>query len=263
METHSQGEARGMKIGRILAVVLAATLLMGALTGTALATGTVTATGGDTYVRTGPGLGFDTLGILYEGESAEYLDDTQYDWRGVAWYCIVFEDMGDGWVSSKYTELYEDGGTYWGLCVQATARVNVRSGPGIGYDDMGTLIDGERIEYLDETRYDTQGNAWYKAMFYSNGVVWVSSEHSELVYGEPGGGETGDPTYSGSYVEATGELNIRTGPGLSYADKGTMRAGDVAVYLNDYAIDERDIVWYLVTFEGKTGWVSSRYSELY
>jgi len=252
-----------MKIGRILAAILAATLLMGALTGTALADGTVVATGGDSYVRTGPGLGFATMGVLYNGESAEFLGDIETDWRGVDWYCIAFEDMGDGWVSSKYTELYDDGGIYWGLCVEATARVNVRSGPGVGYEDMGTLIKGERIEYLDETKYDGNGKAWYKAMFYSNGIVWVSSQHSELVYGEPGGGDTGDPTFAGNCVEATGELNIRSGPGLAYADKGTMNKGDVADYLDDYEIDERGVVWYKVIFGTTTGWVSSRYSELY
>jgi uncharacterized protein YraI len=252
-----------MKIGRILAAILAATLLMVALTGTALAGGTVTATGGDSYVRTGPGLGFATLGVLHNGESAEYLDDTQYDWRGVAWYCIAFEDMGDGWVSSRYTELYEDGGSYWGLCVEATGRVNVRSGPGIGYEDMGTLIEGERIEYLNVTKYDSRGVAWYKALFYTNDVVWVSSQLSELVFGEPGGGDTGDATYSGIWVEATGDLNIRSGPGLGYQDKGTMGKGDVAEYLNDYEIDERGVVWYKVRFGTKIGWVSSRYSELY
>jgi len=252
-----------MKIGRILAAILAAMLLTVAPTDTALAIGTVTATDGDSYIRTGPGLGYATLGVLYEGESAEYLDDTQYDWRGVAWYCIALEgSMGVGWISSRYTELYEDGGSYWGQCVEATGRVNVRSGPGLDYEDMGTLVEGERIEYLDETQYDSRGVAWYKAMFFSNGIGWVSSKYSKLVYGDPSG-DTGDPTYPDNKVKATGNLNIRSGPGLGYLDKGTMIKGDVAEYLNDYEIDERGVIWYKVRFGTKIGWVSSRYSELY
>lgn len=59
---------------------------------------------GDSNVRTGPGLSYDSIGALKKGQSAEYLDESSIDDRGVAWYCIYFNGR-NGWVSSKYTEL--------------------------------------------------------------------------------------------------------------------------------------------------------------
>lgn len=65
----------------------------------------VRAISGDTYLRTGPGLSYSKIGVLYQGQAAEYLNDTQYDNRGVAWYYVRWGG-GNGWVSSRYTTLY-------------------------------------------------------------------------------------------------------------------------------------------------------------
>ena len=59
---------------------------------------------GDSNMRTGPGLGYDSIGALKKGESAEYLNESSIDDRGAAWYRISFNGT-TGWVSSKYTEL--------------------------------------------------------------------------------------------------------------------------------------------------------------
>ena len=60
---------------------------------------------GDSYLRTGPGLGYDRTGkVLHRGESATYLGSTSVDSRGVAWYKVRF-DGREGWVSSRYTRL--------------------------------------------------------------------------------------------------------------------------------------------------------------
>lgn len=57
---------------------------------------------GDSNVRKGPGLGYESIGILYKGEGATYCDQISYDNRGVAWYYVRF--CGEyGWVSSRYT----------------------------------------------------------------------------------------------------------------------------------------------------------------
>lgn len=63
---------------------------------------TVYAGSGDTNVRTGPGLGYASVGTLYQGQSATYLGETSYDSRGVAWYKIRWNGLAR-WVSSVYT----------------------------------------------------------------------------------------------------------------------------------------------------------------
>ena len=66
-----------------------------------------------------------------------------------------------------------------------------------------------------------------------------------------------------AYVEATAMVNLRSGPGLGYKDLGTIQKGETATYLGSYSKDERGETWYKVRFEGKEGWLSSRYTTLY
>ena len=61
-------------------------------------------TTGDVWLRTGPGLDYDSVAILKTGRSYEYLGESSVDGRGVAWYRISAGEK-EGWVSSRYTEL--------------------------------------------------------------------------------------------------------------------------------------------------------------
>ena len=255
-----------MSVKKIVSLLLALALLCGM----ALAD-TVVGTSGSSWVRSGPGRGYEKLAVLSEGASCEYLGSTRSDERGVAWYNVRVDGV-EGWVSSRYTALNADEG--WGdedfswelgeaRYVRATARVNVRSGPGTNYEDVGTLVRGECLTYLNETRYDAGGQGWYKARYYSYGEVWVSAVYSELTDTYTEAASDDDAGVSGSYIQATGRLNVRSGPGLGYDDKGTLQKGATAAYLNEYSVDERGVTWYKVSYNGGSGWVSSRYCELY
>lgn len=66
------------------------------------------------------------------------------------------------------------------------------------------------------------------------------------------------------YVQATGgDVYLRNAPNLNGGKLNAMQENETAAYMNGSAIDERGVLWYYVNFEGKTGWVSSRYSQLY
>ena len=61
-------------------------------------------------------------------------------------------------------------------------------------------------------------------------------------------------------LEATGDVKVR-----KLADKesdilGYLEKGDRVMYLYEIETDARGVDWYRVKFEGKWGWVSSRYS---
>ncbi len=60
---------------------------------------------GDCNVRTGPGLGYKSIGTAYEDESLSYLGNSSVDERGVTWYRVSFNGS-NGWVSATYAELY-------------------------------------------------------------------------------------------------------------------------------------------------------------
>ena len=70
----------------------------------------VTGVNGDSWVRSGPGLDYEKLTVLGEGESGEYLGSTSTDSRGVDWYRVRYNGI-NGWVSSRYTAL---SGSGWG-----------------------------------------------------------------------------------------------------------------------------------------------------
>lgn len=176
------------------------------------------------------------------------------------------------------------------LCASALAtsvyfsgNVNVRTGPGVGYATMGSVNAGSTLTWLGGTQYDNRGVAWYSVSF-GGRTGWVSSTYSSLTgysgeatygsgangsnyydnYGGYNGGYNGGYSGYGSYVYgSSGNSNVRTGPGLGYSSIGTLYSGQSATYLNDVSYDSRGVAWYKISFNGRTGWVSSRYTSVY
>ena len=81
---------------RIFCLMLAILMLMGAASAQILTTGSVN-------VRSGPGLEYDTVGSIAEGELVFYRHQTEVDERGVEWHFIGYK-MLNGWISSKYAK---------------------------------------------------------------------------------------------------------------------------------------------------------------
>ncbi|MBQ8972868.1 MAG: SH3 domain-containing protein [Clostridia bacterium] len=257
---------------RILSLLTVLALLQG---GRALAAAYVI-TAGNAHVRTGPGLDYATIGTAPDQTSLVYVNESAQDERGVIWYKVAYGESY-GWVSSTVSRLDEETtASDWSSAfdalapstqsmVRALSRVNVRTGPGIGYEAVGVLEEGAQARYIGNSSFDAQGMLWYQIEYDSFGSYWVSSAYVELVSSQ---GierfEDSAPKLTGTAVEATGgKTNIRSGPGLSYADLGTLEKGDVATYLGSYATDERGVVWYCVSVGDITGWVSSKYATLY
>jgi len=64
------------------------------------------------------------------------------------------------------------------------------------------------------------------------------------------------------FVEITGgSVNVRSAPGKSSRDIGTVHLGDKLPYQGEIRVaDDRD--WYLIIYHDKNGWVSSKYAKL-
>ena len=163
---------------KFLTALLALTLIL-ACACTALAA-SVHAVASPTYVRTGPGLGYAIVNSLSTGGYYTWGGSTSYDSRGVAWYDVYYSG-GYGWVSSLHanltdydTELYSergwsgtDGGTK--IIVNGSHEVNVRSGPGAGYAQIGTMYPGQYFDYTGYTQ-----NGFYQIVYYGQ-TGWVSA----------------------------------------------------------------------------------------
>ena len=254
---------------KFFAILLTAAILMCMSAGFALAEGYVYITG-DTNVRTGPGFGYSKLATLNKGSTVDYLDQTRYDSRDVAWYRVsVGTGSAIGWVTSDYAYLtgtpgvatYGDGanaggaeGGYWnGNRVTVTGNVNVRSGPGTNYEILNTMFKGDTAAYLGNTGYDDRGVMWYY-ISYGKTTGWVSSTYAKL--------ENSYDAQSNWVDIVGGKANVRTGPGLSYKSVGIVYSGDRLDYAGSSSVDERGVTWYQVKFGDSTAWVSSTYAEL-
>lgn len=240
---------------RILFGLILATLLI-AISGAALAAGYVQATGGDVYLRTAPHLDGKKLDAMKEGQTAAYLNGSAVDDRGVLWYYVSFE--GDaGWVSSRYSQLYganiilPDFSNTSSAYVKAVGGdVNLRTSPNLNGGKLTAMKEGQTATYLNGSSVDDRGVVWYKVNFNGN-VGWVSSRYTELYNNY-------------STVQAVGgNCNIRNAPNLNGNEIGLMKEGQKGTYLNSSSVDERGVTWYRVSFNGKTGWVSSRYTNVY
>lgn len=62
-------------------------------------------------------------------------------------------------------------------------------------------------------------------------------------------------------VHTTGNVNLRTGPGLDYDSIATVEPDTDLEYLGYTSVDERGVAWYQVDHDGPC-WISSKYSEL-
>lgn len=227
----------------------------------------VQASGGKTYLRTAPNLNGSILSTLQDGQKAEYLNQTSTDDRGVVWYRVSL-DGEKGWVSSRYTKLVGASASNtttlpefnfgYGSVKITGGSVNVRKTPNLNGKYMGGVNKGDVLDYQGQSSTDDRGVIWYKVE-YEGEDGWVSSRYSELTNSV----SLPDFSFTTQYVKADdGNCNVRSTPNLNGTDLGTMKKGEKAEYLGSSSTDDRGVVWYKVSWNGKTGWVSSRYASI-
>ena len=86
-------------------------------------------------------------------------------------------------------------------------------------------------------------------------VEELNTQELEAVTGGKGG--------KGRRVKAvSGDTYVRKHPDKEAAEFGVLYQGDSAPSLEEKRWDDRDVVWYKVSFHGHNGWVSSRYTKI-
>ena len=95
-------------------------------------------TGDELNVRSGPGTAYGSVGSLKYGARVTILE--QFTYNGTTWGCTK-----DGWIAMTY--VFVDG-TKNDDSQYATItgdELNIRSGPGTGYNSVGTLNEGDEV----------------------------------------------------------------------------------------------------------------------
>lgn len=108
-------------------------------------------------VRKGPSVENDKIGSLDRGMVVEILESNN------GWNKVKLSDGNEGWVSGDYTE--KEKGT-----VTAT-ELNVRKGPSVENNKIGSLANGTVVEVLEHE------NDWYKVKLDDNKEGWISGDY--------------------------------------------------------------------------------------
>ena len=65
-----------------------------------------------------------------------------------------------------------------------------------------------------------------------------------------------------AWVQATGDVNIRSTPGIDGDILGVLPQHEMIEYLGEISVDSRGIAWYKVACNGMEAWISAKYSVL-
>lgn len=147
------------------------------------------------------------------------------------------------------------------IYVVTSGPLRLRSGPGLTYSVLAELPVGTRMEVID-TGAVADGFTWVK--------VWVPSlNKTGFVAGEFIAKESTAPPVAGIfpigstvYVDSTtgGDVNLRSGPGLSYSVVKFIPNGTTGTILSGGTkADGYD--WVQVSMLGVTGWMASQCLE--
>lgn len=109
-------------------------------------------------VRKGPSVENDKIGSLDRGMVVEILESNN------GWNKVKLSDGNEGWVSGDYTAKEK-------ATVTAT-ELNVRKGPSIENDKIGSLANGTVVEVLEHE------NDWYKVKLDDNQEGWISGDYA-------------------------------------------------------------------------------------
>lgn len=157
-------------------------------------------------VRSGPGTAFAALGLLDAGEKVQVL---VRDATG-AWYQIVYPAApgGTGWVAAQFVQLaagaqvpLDATPTPTGPSGRVLQRLNVRSGPGLSFNSLGTLEPDVTVALTGKNATAS----WFQIDYPSGpgGHGWVTAQYVQTdasslpvldQFGTPVAGNASGPT---------------------------------------------------------------------
>ena len=240
-------------------------------------TGTHVVTASALNVRTGPGTSYSVCGRLYRGDRVNVVSLSGS-------YCRIQAASGDyGYVARQYldaaaaiatpapatpTPAAPSGRQVYRVTASA---LNVRTGPGTSYSVLTQVHSGDMVYRIAEVNASwmqiqlADGRYCYamsRYLTYSHtaGVTpTATAAPTATTAPAPTSGATSTPAADGlgpgDVYMTTGNLNLRSGPGTSYASKKVLYKGTYVTLMNKYSD-----TWYFVrTREGIYGYANCTY----
>lgn len=128
----------------------------------------------------------------------------------------------------------------------ATANLNMRTGPGTGYQIIRVIPKGAQVST------SASENGWFKVT-YQGSTGWASGAYLVSLQAQV---QAPAPSASETYIKTTANLNMRTGAGTGYSIVTTIPSG---TKLESLATSGG---WHKVSYNGRTGWVSGSYVQV-
>lgn len=236
---------------------------------------------GTTKILFGPGPDYGEIGYLEKGQEVELVGrDPEELWWVIR---VPYVEGGLGWVSNDQViaentedvpvatadvsllneKLVEDDGQL----VSAIENINIRSGPGLGYNKIGVVAIGQQVSatgispdgfWLAIRIPESSELGWISADyvvpqdFENLKIIALESISDTLIIPTPGEGK---PT-----ATAMTMVNIRKGPGLQYNILGRLEPGQQAEILGI----SPDKSWWLISVMVKgedRGWVAVNFVQ--
>lgn len=222
-------------------------------------------------VRSGPGVSYARIGTVAGGDELPVI---AIDRNGV-WYQVE-TTFGAGWVNRTYgvqrgnfasiprVSTATDTGPTFNLAlphlVINTAYLNVRSGPGVGYDIVTTVRGGTKLQV---SAISSENRLWMQVTT-DAGVGWVNSYYAVRRGNFGSLTQPAQPVDRGAHLTGltprvvvnTHRLNIRSGPGVSHPVITSVPGGTTLAVLGI----TRNRSWYQVEGSFGQGWLNGGFA---
>jgi len=189
-------------------------------------------------VRSGPGLDFEVIGKINQGEALQIIEEKN------KWYKIKLANNNEGWIAGWYTEQYTESTPISKIAEANVTYLNVRSGPSTSF----AIIE----QIHPETKYpvvEIEGD-WVKIQLNSNKVGWVAKWLVNIAESSPS-----TETLESDFVTIQADnLNVRYGPSTNAQVIGKLNRGTKVEVV---AIEEG---WYKIKFNDTFGYIASKYA---
>lgn len=185
-------------------------------------------------VRSGPGVEYEMIGAAYRGQTFVYLGEEN------GWYKIEYNG-GIGYISGKYSRLFEQAAGPEVIEVVNTDVLNVRSGPYVNYAMVGAAYRGQKFVCTGQ-----EENGWYEIL-YKGQRAFISNKYTQKL--------SSDKQFV--QIRDTQWLNVRSGPGVDYAMLGAGNEWDIYECLG-----QEKNGWYKITYKNGVGYISGKYASM-
>jgi uncharacterized protein YraI len=209
---------------------------------------TATVIDGSLNLRSGPSTGSSVILVMPDGALVTLTGESSGGFLSVSYQGTA------GWAYAAYLDTGDDGSiapppsTDGPEATVVGGSLNLRSGPGTGYSVILVMPSGSTVTLTGEE------SGGFSSVAYNGTAGWA---YSAYLGQEDGGVDTPPPGTDGpSATVVDGSLNLRSGPGTSYAVILVMPDGAEVTLTGESSGD-----FVSVDYQGTAGWAHAGYLE--